>query len=104
MQTTLRLEDALYREAKADAARQGLSLTKYLEEAIRMRLLSSGQRHVSYSEAFAAEDAGEFSLRETATTWRDEVAERDALMEALLRRTAHFQLGAKATREEMNER
>jgi hypothetical protein len=38
MQTTLRLDDELYRQAKAAAAEQGLSLTKLVEEAIRERL------------------------------------------------------------------
>ncbi len=38
MQTTLRLDDELYRRAKAAAAEQGLSLTKLVEEAIRDRL------------------------------------------------------------------
>lgn len=38
MQTTLRLDDELYRQAKAQAAALGISLTKFLEEAIRERL------------------------------------------------------------------
>jgi hypothetical protein len=38
MQTTLRLDDDLYRQAKARAASLGMSLTKFLEEAIRDRL------------------------------------------------------------------
>jgi hypothetical protein len=38
MQTTLRLDDELYRRAKTAAAEQGLSLTKLVEEAIRDRL------------------------------------------------------------------
>lgn len=38
MQTTLRIDDHLYREAKAEAARSGLSLTRFLEEGLRMRL------------------------------------------------------------------
>ncbi len=38
MQTTLRIDDRLYREAKAEAAREGLSLTRFLEEGIRLRL------------------------------------------------------------------
>lgn len=38
MQTTLRLDDELYREAKARAAMLGISLTRFLEEAIRERL------------------------------------------------------------------
>ena len=38
MQTTLRLDDDLYRRAKAAAAEQGMSLTRLVEEAIRERL------------------------------------------------------------------
>jgi hypothetical protein len=38
MQTTLRIDDRLYREAKAEAARSGLSLTRFLEEGLRLRL------------------------------------------------------------------
>ena len=38
MQTTLRIDDSLYREAKAEAARAGLTLTRLLEEGLRLRL------------------------------------------------------------------
>ncbi|MFZ5992892.1 MAG: toxin-antitoxin system HicB family antitoxin [Deinococcota bacterium] len=38
MQTTLRIDDELYRRAKAEAARQGITLTQFLEEALRLRL------------------------------------------------------------------
>ena len=38
MQTTLRINDALYREAKAKAASLGISLTQFLEEAVRAKL------------------------------------------------------------------
>jgi|688.fasta_scaffold31132_5 hypothetical protein len=38
MQTTLRIDDQLYREAKAEAARSGVSLTRFLEEGLRLRL------------------------------------------------------------------
>ncbi len=38
MQTTLRVDDQLYREAKAEAAREGITMTKFLEEALRLRL------------------------------------------------------------------
>ena len=89
MQTTLRLDDALYREAKADAARSGITLTRYLEEALRERLRRG---------AGVKETAG--SSSEEAS----QIAERNRLMEALLRRTAHFRMGRKATRDEMNER
>lgn len=38
MQTTLRLDDELYRQAKAKAAALGISLTRFLEDALRERL------------------------------------------------------------------
>jgi hypothetical protein len=38
MQTTLRLDDELFRQAKAQAAARGVSLTKLVEEAIREHL------------------------------------------------------------------
>ena len=41
MRTTLRIDDQLYREAKAEAARAGVSLTRFLEEILRLRLETS---------------------------------------------------------------
>jgi uncharacterized protein (DUF433 family) len=38
MQTTLRIDDELYREAKAEAAREGVTLTRFLEDGLRLRL------------------------------------------------------------------
>ncbi len=38
MQTTLRIDDKIYREAKAEAARQGMTMTRFLEEALQARL------------------------------------------------------------------
>ena len=38
MQTTLRIPDDLYREAKAEAAREGTTLTRFLAEALRLRI------------------------------------------------------------------
>jgi Ribbon-helix-helix protein, copG family len=38
MQTTLRLDDELCRQAKAQAAAQGISLTRLIEQAIREHL------------------------------------------------------------------
>jgi len=38
MQTTLRITDAIYREAKAEAAREGQTLTRFIEDGIRLRL------------------------------------------------------------------
>jgi hypothetical protein len=38
MQTTLRIDDTIYRQAKAEAAREGITLTRFIEEALRLRL------------------------------------------------------------------
>ena len=81
MQTTLRIDDEIYRAAKAQAARQGSTLTRFIEEALRERV-----------------------ARSAATLVSAEVRERDRLMEAMLKRTAHFRIGRKPTREQMNER
>jgi antitoxin component of RelBE/YafQ-DinJ toxin-antitoxin module len=83
MQTTLRIDDAIYREAKAEAARLGITLTHFIEEALR--------RHIARRDAIEAEQ-------------QEKIAERDRLMESLLQATAHFRIGPKPTRDEMNER
>lgn len=79
MQTTLRIDGETYRAAKAEAARRGMTITRFIEEALRQRLAARGP-----------EDAA--------------AAERDRLMEALLRRTAHFRVGRRPTRREASER
>jgi hypothetical protein len=83
MQTTLRIDDATYREAKAEAARLGVTVTRYIEDALRDRI--AGTRNGDAAR-------------------RADVEERNRLMEALLRRTAHFRVGPRPTREEMSER
>ena len=83
MQTTLRIDDHVFRNAKAEAARLGVTLTRFIEDALRERIRQqSGQTHEA----------------------NDEIAERERLMEALLQATAHFRVGAHPTREEMNGR
>jgi hypothetical protein len=44
MQTTLRIDDELYRKAKSEAARQGVTITRYIEEALKLRLRQGGVR------------------------------------------------------------
>lgn len=82
MQTTLRIQDALYRAAKSEAAREGITLTRFLESALQMRLLksqptSTGKPHpfpiyestsaIKYTneeiKRFAQEDELEYDLR-----------------------------------------
>ena len=84
MQTTLRIEDSTYREAKMEAARRGMTLTRFIESAL---------------QAFVAKRPAPQVDKRAA-----EIAERDALMEKLLHRTARFRVGKKPTRAEMNER
>lgn len=79
MQTTLRIDDTIYREAKADSARRGITLTRYIGEAFR-------------------------AFRQSNDPVESEAEERNRLMEALLRQTAHFRIGARPAREEMSER
>ena len=43
MQTTLRIDDALYRQAKVAAAHEGVTLTKFIEEALHLRLNHAGE-------------------------------------------------------------
>lgn len=83
MQTTLRIDDTTHREAKAEAARLGVTLTHFIEEALRLRIANR---------------------RTGDAARRSEIEERNRLMEALLRRTAHFRVGRKPTRKEMHER
>jgi hypothetical protein len=83
MQTTLRIDDQVFRSAKAEAARLGMTLTRFIEDALRERI---AQREGRESE------------------FHGEIAERERLMESLLQATAHFRVGAHPTREEMNGR
>ena len=84
MQTTLRIDDRLYRAAKAEAARTGITLTRFIEEALRGRIRRAREGASRQLEA--------------------EIEERDQLMEKLLRRTARFRVGPHPKREEMNAR
>ena len=81
MQTSLRIDSAVYRSAKAEAARRGETLTQFIEEALRERIVNS-----------------------SAAALAQEIEERDQLMEALLKRTAHFRIGTMPTREEVHAR
>jgi len=83
MQTTLRIDDEIYREAKALAARSGITLTRFIEEALQERIGRS---------------------KNGAGVSKKEVVERNQIMESLLKSTAHFRVGPKPTRQEMNER
>lgn len=44
MQTTLRIDEKLYREAKAAAAREGVTITRFIEESLKLRLRRGARR------------------------------------------------------------
>lgn len=46
MQTTLRIDDEIYRRAKAKSGELGLSLTRFFEEAVEERLARLEDRSV----------------------------------------------------------
>ena len=41
MATTLRIDERLYRDAKASAARDGVTITQYIEAALRLKMAST---------------------------------------------------------------
>jgi hypothetical protein len=84
MKTTLKIDDRLYREAKAEAARAGITVTLFIEEALRQKI--AGARGAVPPEL------------------QSQIDERDRLMEKLLHGTARFRVGRHPTREEMNAR
>ena len=90
MQTTLRIDDRIYRETKAEAARSGVTITRFIEEALAERLRASGGARVRANGKTKSLSA--------------EIEERNRLMESLLRRTSSFRIGPKPSREEMHER
>jgi hypothetical protein len=57
MQTTLRIDDEIYREAKAEAAREGITLTKFIEEALCLRLGRMAVNAVEVSELSTDSDS-----------------------------------------------
>jgi hypothetical protein len=58
MATTLRIDDRLYREAKAAAARQGITITRFIEDALRLKLRSASAVHARDPVVLPAYAAG----------------------------------------------
>lgn len=75
MKTTLNLNDQVLRQAKQRAARDGITLTRFVEDALRARLAGTGNRR------------SPFRLRlETVTGDTPpnvDIADRDALYDVL---------------------
>jgi hypothetical protein len=58
MQTTLRINDAIYREAKSEAAREGMTLTRFLEDALTFRVRMGRQAKKAVCQALPVFDSG----------------------------------------------
>jgi hypothetical protein len=81
MQTTLRLDDDLYRRAKARAASLGISLTRFLEEALEGHLEAPAPRRREKRLRLPVSTAAgglvpEFSTLEDAVVAADLAADR----------------------------
>lgn len=87
---TVSVGEEVYHAARVEAARRRKSLSALVRD---------------FLAGLQAEDQTKGGRRIGKVSVRDpEIEERNRLMESLLRRTAHFRVGRKATREEMNER
>ena len=75
MKTTLNLNDQVLRQAKGRAARDGITLTRFVEDALRARLTEARERKRG------------FRLRLTTVTGdappNVDIADRDALYEVI---------------------
>ena len=58
MQTTLRLRDDVFREAKAEAAREGMTLTRFLEDALMLRIRFGRQAAAAPASHLPVFDSG----------------------------------------------
>lgn len=87
---TVSVGEEVYHAARVEAARRRKSLSALVRD---------------YLSGLQAEDETKGGGRAgKASAHNAEIEERNRLMESLLRRAAHFRVGPKATREEMNER
>ena len=79
MTTTLRVNDELYRKAKAEAAKEGITLTRFIEEALELRLQHgprAPQRPVELP-SFAAGESFDFSSEELKRLMQESQLEHD---------------------------
>ena len=87
---TVSVGEEVYHAARVEAARRRKSLSALVREFL------AGLQPENQTRGGRPE--GKASVRDP------EIEERNRLMESLLRRTAHFRVGRKPTREEINER
>lgn len=80
MATTLRINEALFREAKAEAARMGITLTRFIEDSLRQKLGRKQQEaHLTSFDSGIRLKPGfdlEALTREEESAYMDRVAEK----------------------------
>ncbi len=89
--TTLRIDDGLYRETKSAAARQGTTVTSFIEEALRLKLrLAGAPRKPEEIElpTFAAGKGFQFPPKALKKLARQSEREHDASKHRALHRKA----------------
>ena len=87
---TVSVSEEVYHAARVEAARRRKSLSALVR---------------GFLAGLQPEDQTKGGRRASKASGRDpEIEERNRLMESLLRRAAHFRVGRKPTRQEMNER
>ena len=64
MTTTLRIDKELYRQAKAAAAKEGVTLTRFIEEGLKLRMTSALPRDKVTLHTFDSGQAFELSPAE----------------------------------------
>ncbi|MFL6087400.1 MAG: ribbon-helix-helix domain-containing protein [Mycobacterium sp.] len=84
MRTTIRIDDELYREVKAKAARSGRTVAAVLEDAVRRGLAPSGRRvgdryNVQATGAGGLQPGVDLSSNATVAEAMDEGTSADAL-------------------------
>ena len=84
MRTTIRIDDELYREVKAKAARSGRTVAAVLEDAVRRGLAPSGRRvgdrySVQATGAGGLQPGVDLSSNATVAEAMDEGTSADAL-------------------------
>lgn len=81
MQTTLRINDEIFRRAKSMAAHEGITLTKFIEEALFLRIGSAFETGKPETDQKTDEDKAGKSLVSRLELLFELADERDRLKE-----------------------
>lgn len=79
MQTTLRINDEIYRRAKAKSSELGLSLTRFFEEAVEERLLRLEERSAEHFKLPVSSVSGKMMSLEEMKSRMEQIQLEDDL-------------------------